>query len=215
MTEGLYLHVRMCECECVCESEGNRRAHIFALVMVWQKTFLLWSWCDKELLSSVCNTWTPVLGVKQSDISHITLAFYLLVNHPPPSHDANVIEPTCIGLPTDKIRLSHTTTKTHLHHFYHVLGDPATGLGELLGAHLWFMKVRRVCVCVCVCVWIRVRTWSKETSTCMHLYACVCVYTVCLLCVYVCVRTVCLCPGEGFLMRRQSQIQSQNVKARE
>jgi len=34
MTEGLYLHVRMCECECVCESEGNRRAHIFALVMV-------------------------------------------------------------------------------------------------------------------------------------------------------------------------------------
>ena len=106
----------------------------------------------QKLLSSVCNTWTPVFRVKQSDISHITLAFYLLVNHPPPSHDANVIEPTCIGLPTDKIRLSHTTTKTHLHHFYHVLGDPATGLGELLGAHLWCMKVRRVCVCVCVCV---------------------------------------------------------------
>jgi hypothetical protein len=33
-----------------------------------------------SLLSSVCNIWTPVLGVKQSDVSHIThatLAYYL------------------------------------------------------------------------------------------------------------------------------------------
>jgi len=158
--------------------------------MVWQKTFLLWSWCDKELLSSVCNTWTPVLGVKQSDISHITLAFYLLVNHPPPSHDANVIEPTCIGLPTDKIRLSHTTTKTHLHHFYHVLGDPATGLGELLGAHLWCMKVRRVCVCVCVCV-NSCKNMIKRNFH-VHAFVCVCVCVHCLPVVCVCVCAHCL-----------------------
>ena len=31
----------------------------------------------QKLLSSVCNTRTPVFRVKQSDISHITLAFYL------------------------------------------------------------------------------------------------------------------------------------------
>jgi len=52
----------------------------------------------RKLLSSVCNTWTPVLGVKQSDINHITLAnsFYLPVDNPPPSHDANVIkQPRC------------------------------------------------------------------------------------------------------------------------
>jgi hypothetical protein len=72
-----------------------------------------------ELLSSICYTWTPVLGVKQSDITHITLAFHpcfsqvspffhLLGPHDcssflvefnlnftmpkTPSHDTNVIE---------------------------------------------------------------------------------------------------------------------------
>jgi hypothetical protein len=63
--------------------------------------------CSWKLLSPVCNTWPPVLGVKQSNIFlvslllficvplkflHLIIHLVLLIN-PTSSHDANVIEP--------------------------------------------------------------------------------------------------------------------------
>jgi hypothetical protein len=77
----------------------------------------------RELLSSVwCNTRTPVLVVKQRDVTHITLAihlcssqvspsFYLLINNPSPSHDANVIKPLLLVV----IVLDYPTIQITLH----------------------------------------------------------------------------------------------------
>ena len=48
----------------------------------WHYTSKLqWHYTSK-LLSSVCSTWTPVFGGKQSDTTHITLTFYLFLAKP-------------------------------------------------------------------------------------------------------------------------------------
>ena len=59
-----------------------RKNEYRSAVIFWNRMFDLNHL--SKLQSSVCNTWAPVFELKQSDISHITFAFYLLVNSPPP-----------------------------------------------------------------------------------------------------------------------------------